>query len=99
MILEAVCPLECEPLLQKYDHHIVHANGIAGILITYHWLTQSAQDGRIAYLLLNSSGKTDANPACVRKNVRGHPEGPQDLQETIDRLEFTLSDITLKDLM
>lgn len=99
MILEAVCPLEFEPLLQKYDHHTIHANGIEGILLTYHWLTQPAQSCRIAYVLLNSSEKADANPAVVRKNVRGHPEGPQDLQEAIDRLEFASSDITLKDLM
>lgn len=102
MFLEAPCFGAARELLQRYDHHVVHANGIHGVLITYHWPMDdvlSGADTRVAYLLLNPSGNPHADPAAVRRSVRGHPEAPRQTQETIDRLAFHPSSITLDRLM
>jgi hypothetical protein len=70
--LAADCAVADVELLRRHDHHVVHARGRAGLLLTYHlWSDPPPTPTRI-YVLF--------------RHVEGHPRAPADVQRLIERL-------------
>ena len=73
-------PRAIQPVLLKYDHHVVRIAGRPALLRTYHWhaLQQSSAEGE--ELLPFDVSFTYA---------AGHPSAPAEVQSIVDGLTFT----------
>jgi hypothetical protein len=73
----AICAREQAEQLVNYDHHVVHLNGRAGVMLTYKWMPIEEHTGPFVLTV-------------VFHHAEKHPRAPQEIQSLVDGLQFQL---------
>lgn len=71
----AICTREQAEQLAPYDHHVVHVNGRAGVMLTHEWMPLEEHIG--PFIL-----------TVVFHHVEKDPPAPETIQSIVERLRF-----------
>lgn len=71
----AICTREQAEQLVNYDHHVIHVNGRAGVLLTYEWMPLEEHTGPFVLTV-------------VFHHAEKHPPAPENIQAIVDGLRF-----------
>jgi len=71
----AICTRAQAEQLVDYDHHVVHANGRPGVMLTYEWMPVEEHTGPFVLTV-------------VFHHAEKHPPAPQAIQSIVNELTF-----------
>jgi len=73
----AICTREQAEQLVDYDHHVVHVDDRAGVMLTYEWMPVEEHSGPFVLTV-------------VFHYTEKHPRAPEAIQAIVDELKFQI---------